>query len=320
MDSYYIIDSHCDTLEKIGDHGIEGFHDGEYHVSPDGLKQGRVGIQFFAAFVGPKSKTGPCLQRGLKLIDAYYTMLRTYPDSFTSIRSSKDIGLAIEQKKVGALLAVEGGDILEGELLNLRILYQLGVRAMTLTWNHRNELADGALESASLGGLSLFGREVVVEMNRLGMLIDVSHLSEKGFYDLMETTNYPVAATHSNAWSVHAHPRNLRDNQIQSLAKAHGVIGINFYPPFLTEKQASMKDILRHIEYVSALVGTDILGFGSDFDGIAETPDGIRGPEDYDKIINALLQLNYSETDVKKMAFENYNRLLHEILTEDKTI
>ncbi len=316
MNSYFIIDSHCDTIELIADKGIEVFQQQKCHVTLEGLKAGKVGLQFFAAFVAPKNKN-PCLQRGLKLIDAYYSMLEKYSNEFQIVLKPSDIDYAIKQGKIGALLTVEGGDILEGELLNLRILYRLGVRAMTLTWNYRNEIGDGVLEIKSKGGLSNFGHEVVMEMNRLGMLIDVSHLSEEGFYSVLEVSKKPISATHSNAWSIHPHPRNLRDKQIEVLAKTRGVIGINFYPPFLSDQNADLNDIIRHIEHIAALAGTDVIGFGSDFDGIDKTPDEINGPQDYEKIINALLKLNYSEEDIKKITYQNYIRLLQSVLIYD---
>ncbi|HHU49036.1 MAG: dipeptidase [Caldicoprobacterales bacterium] len=313
MDSYFIIDSHCDTIGLIADKGLSVFQQEKCHVTLEGLKAGRVGLQFFAAFVAPR-KNYPYLQRGLKLIDAYYAMLERYEDSFLAITKPDDIDLARQQDKIGTMLTVEGGDILEGELLNLRILYRLGVRAITLTWNYRNEIADGALEKKSKGGLSTFGHEVVNEMNHLGMLIDVSHLSEEGFYSVIEVSKKPVAATHSNAWSIQQHPRNLRDEQIKLLAKIGGIMGINFYPPFLSGQQAGLNDIISHIEYIAGLAGTDVIGFGSDFDGIDETLDEVRGPQDYEKIINALLRLNYSDEDIRKITYKNYIRLLKSVL------
>jgi len=313
MENYYIIDSHCDTLGKIADIGINVLQDGQSHVSIEGLKAGRVGLQFFAAWVGPK-KYSPCLQKGLKLIDAYYTMLNSYPDLFLPVLNAADIDRARKQNKIGALLSVEGGDILEGEIANLRILYYLGVRSMTLTWNYRNELADGVLENKSNGGLSSFGHEVLKEMNRLGMLVDVSHISEKGFYDVIEASVKPIAATHSNAWSVHPHPRNLKDEQIKLLAIQNGVIGMNFYPPFLAGQEANLSHIIKHIDYIAGLAGIEVIGFGSDFDGIEKTPEDIRGPEDFYSIINELLKLNYKEEDIRKIANGNYERLLNCVL------
>ncbi|WZL78094.1 dipeptidase [Eubacteriales bacterium mix99] len=314
MNSYYVIDSHCDTVMKVADQGARLDRAGQSHVTIPGLREGRVGVQFFAAWVGPKNRYSPCLQRGLQLVDAYYGMLDRYPEDFLPVYRFQDINKAQEQHKIGCLLTVEGGDVLEGEPVNLRILYRLGVRALTLTWNFRNEIADGVMEDMALGGLSGFGHEVVREMNRLGMLVDVSHLSERGFHDVMEVSEKPIAATHSNAWSVCRHPRNLKDDQIKLLAQRKGVMGMNFYPSFLSSGGAGLSDIIHHIEYIAALAGIDVIGFGSDFDGIGETPEGIPGPEGYGGIINELLKLNYREEDVRKIACGNYLRLLREIL------
>lgn len=314
MENYYIIDSHCDTLGKIADNGANLCQQEQSHITIDGLAKGRVGMQFFAAWVGPKTKYYPCLQRGLKLIDAYNTMLDTYSDIFMPVLDYSNIEKARQMNRIATLLTVEGGDVLEGEILNLRILYKLGVRGMTLTWNHRNELADGVMEKKSLGGLSIFGHEVIKEMNNIGMLVDVSHLSEKGFYDVLEISSKPFAATHSNAWTLCQHPRNLKDDQIKQIAERKGVIGINFYPNFLSTASASSTDIIRHIEYIASLAGIDVIGFGSDFDGIEKTPEDIGGPEGFDIIINKLLKLNYKEEEIAKIANGNYLRLLKDIL------
>lgn len=313
MNSFYIIDGHCDTIGLIADHSLDQFRNGKCHITIDGLRSGKVGLQFFAAFVGPKS-SHPCLQRGLKLINSYYTMLEAFSGTFIAVLRPDDIDLAVKQGMIGSMLTVEGGDILEGEIVNLQILYRLGVRAMTLTWNHRNEIADGVLENISKGGLSVFGHEVIREMNQLGMLIDVSHISEEGFYDVIEASSKPIVATHSNAWSVRPHPRNLKDEQITLLADKGGVIGINFYPVFLSDRKAGLYDIIRHIEHIAGLAGIDVIGFGSDFDGIEETPEEVNGPQAFEKIINALLKLNYKEEDVLKIAYKNYTRLLRDVL------
>jgi membrane dipeptidase len=313
MDSFYIIDGHCDTIEIIADQGLNMFQEQKCQVTLEGLKMGKVGLQFFAAFVAPKGSR-PCLQRGLKLIDTYHAMTDQYQHSFQRVLKFDDIAQAVQQGKIGSMLTVEGGDVLEGELLNLRILYSLGVRAMTLTWNYRNEIADGVLESRSKGGLSSFGHDVINEMNRLGMLIDVSHLSENGFYSVLEASKKPVAATHSNAWALQPHPRNLTNDQIKSLANSGGVMGINFYPDFLSGQQASLNDIIRHIEYIIDLAGIDVVVFGSDFDGIERLPEGISGPQHFEKVINALFKRNYKEEDVRKVAYKNYLRLLKDIL------
>lgn len=312
MDSIKIIDGHCDTLTNLLD-GPSTIGDPSNHVSLDKLLNGKVYIQFFAAWIGSRQRYGSPLQRGLRLIDRYNAMINASPDDFIPILSYSDIS-KINNNQIGTLLAVEGGDILEGELANLRILHRLGVRLMTLTWNNRNEISDGIMETNSRSGLSKFGVSVIQEMNKLNMLIDVSHLSVKGFWDAMEYSEDPIIASHSNAKSLCSHPRNLDDDQILAISKAKGLVGINFYVPFLTEGQGQVDDIIRHIEYLAGLGGIDIVGFGSDFDGIGELPDGIEGPQDFPKIVERLLQLNYSEDDIDKICSGNFLRVIKRVL------
>jgi membrane dipeptidase len=308
-----IIDGHCDTLTHLLDKS-SNLYDTSNHVSIDTLLEGRVKIQFLAAWIGPKQRYGPPLQRGIKLIDRYYTMIDENPNLLIPIYQYGDIE-AIKPNQIGSILAVEGGDILEGEISNLRILHRLGVRLITLTWNNRNEISDGIMETNSRSGLSRFGLSVIHEMNRLNMIIDVSHISVQGFWDVIEHSLDPVIASHSNAGAICPHPRNLADDQILAISKAGGMIGINFYPPFLTEESpASIEDIIRHIEYIAGIVGIDSLGFGSDFDGIEQLPRGVTGPQDFPKIVDRLLQLNYPEKDVQKICCDNYLRIIKSIL------
>ena len=187
---------------------------------------------------------------------------------------------------------------------------------MTLTWNHTNEIASGigATHEDDLG-LTRFGREVVSEMNELGIIIDISHISYKSFWDVCEISSAPIVASHSNAKSICNNRRNLDDDHIKAIANSGGIIGINFYPPFLTEdEEASIEDILKHIDFIAGLVGIDYIGFGSDFDGIEITPRDVHGPEGFEKIIERLLRLNYSEDHVKKICSGNMMRALKSTL------
>lgn len=312
MNGIRVFDGHCDTMTHLLDKPST-LDEQSNHVSVDKLIEGNIGLQVFAAWIGPKEKYGPPLKRGLKLIDKYHSMILDYPNILVPILESNDVN-NIGNNKLGALLAVEGGEVLEGELINLRILHRLGVRLMTLTWNNRNEISDGIMETNSSSGLSNFGISVVKEMNRLNMIIDVSHISIQGFWDVIELSEDPVIASHSNAKALCSHPRNLDDKQILALSEIGGLIGVNFYPPFLAEGNAGVEDIIRHIEYIAALGGIEIVGFGSDFDGINELPEGIDGPQHYNKIIERLLQLNYSEQDIKKICSENFLRIIKMIL------
>ncbi len=216
---------------------------------------------------------------------------------------------AIKNGKVAAFLTIEGGEALQGDLSILRILYKLGIRSIGLTWNGKNEIGTGVGESDE--GLTPFGIEVVKEMNKLGMLIDVSHLSPKGFWDVIEYTNKPIIASHSNAIELCNHKRNLTAEQFKAIVSNGGVVGINFFPYFLNNKgEASHKDIIKHIEYFMGLGGENHIGLGSDFDGIDKTPRDINGIQDIDIIFNALLQLNYSQAQVNKIAGGNFMNVI----------
>lgn len=309
---YKIIDGHCDTLTYLLDKSYT-LVNSTSHVNMDKLLKGNVYIQFFAAWIGSRQKYGSPLQRGIKLIDRYYTMINDNPNFLIPILEYGDID-RIKCNQLGTILAVEGGDVLEGDLSNLRILHRLGVRLLTLTWNNRNEISDGIMETNSRSGLSKFGISVVHEMNKLNMIIDVSHISVNGFWDVIGLSKVPIIASHSNAKSICPHPRNLDDSQILAIAEAKGLVGINFYSSFLTEGEGQIDDIIRHIEYLAGLGGINIIGFGSDFDGIDRPPKDIEGPQDYPKIIERLLQLNYSEQDIEKICSGNFLRIIKDIM------
>lgn len=316
MSGFQVIDGHCDTVLKLlqnNDCRLERLDSG--HISIDSLRAGGVRLQFFAICCRCVNNFITRLNAGLRLADMYHLMLNCYPDDFMHIEKYEDIDKAEKAGKIGTLLTIEGGEALEGEISNLRIFYRLGVRSITLTWMYRNEIADGIRESSAGGGLSDFGREVVRDMNRLGMLIDVSHISVKGFWDVVELSTDPVIATHSNAIKLCSHPRNLNDEQILEIAKKGGVIGINFFEEFLrNEGRAGITDIIKHIEYIAALAGCDCLAIGTDFDGMDRAPEGADSPRCFPVIAERLLGLNYREEDVYKIFSGNYLRILKKVL------
>ncbi len=309
-----ILDAHCDTITTIMERGEE-LRKNNCHIDLCRLKEYEKYVQFFAAFISPEHAKMGALQRTISIIDRLYQEIEINKDDILLCRNYNDIISCCQSGKVAAVLTIEGGEALEGSISALRILYQLGVRAMTLTWNYRNQIADGVLDGASGGGLTPFGREVVTEMNRMGMLVDVSHISEPGFWDVLNLSNKPIIASHSNAKRLCSHVRNLTDDQLLALKKNGGVTGINLYPVFLNNSgKASLKDALSHIEYILALTGEDTLGFGSDFDGIDSTPEGLEGVQCYSELLNEMLRLNYSESLVKKIAGENFMRVIKEVL------
>jgi membrane dipeptidase len=248
------------------------------------------------------------------MLDTFYSECLKNEDSITPATSHQDILKAIDQGKMVALLSIEGADILEGDLGILRVFYRLGVRMLGLVHSLRNQLADGVTDSRTGGGLSEFGVKVVEELNHLGVLIDVSHLSDSGFWDLIDVTSEPIMASHSNCRAVCGHVRNLTDDQIQVLADRGGVMGINFSPNFIHPTKADVARVVDHIDHIVELVGVDYVGLGSDFDGIRGTPVGL---EDVSKMPNITLDLvnrGYSEEDIRKILGENHLRVFKDVV------
>jgi membrane dipeptidase len=220
------------------------------------------------------------------------------------ILSKKDLE-KLPNPDFNALLAIEEGGALDGSLEVLRVYYELGVRCMTLVWSNRNDIADGVNEECSKSGLTMFGRQVVAEMNRLGMAVDVSHISTYGFWDVLEHSTKPIIATHSCAYSLCDHPRNLRDDQLKALAKTGGFVGINFAGQFLEKdfNDACIESVYRHLAYMMDVMGSDdYLGFGSDFDGIERKPQGLNSPADFPKLLDGLRRRGFAEKDVESVA------------------
>lgn len=309
-----IVDAHCDTITTIMKSN-EQLSENSGHVDLKRMKEYDGFVQFFAAFISPDYAKAGALCRAINIIDRLYSEIAINNNDIMLCCNYSDIMKATQSGKIAAVLTIEGGEALEGSLAALRILYQLGVRAITLTWNYRNQIADGVADAITGGGLTPFGRELIKEMNRLGILIDVSHLSEAGFWDVINITKTPIAATHSNSQKICGHRRNLTDRQLLALKENGGVVGINFCPDFICENgKAGIMDVINHIEHIAALTGEDSIGFGADFDGIAATPEGLEGVQCLRELINQLLKLNYSETFVKKIAGENFLRVVKDVM------
>ncbi len=308
------VDAHCDTITKLMENG-ENLFKNSCHIDVERACKTGKHVQFFAAFISPEYCQAYAMKRAVQIIDRFYTEINKYSDDIMLCCNYNEITEAVKSKKIAAVLSIEGGDALQGDLSALRMFYKLGVRSICLTWNYRNEIADGVLDGSSGGGLTPFGKKVIEEMNSAGMLIDLSHLSEKGFWDVMEYSKSPVIVSHSNAKSVCGHVRNLTDDQIRAVRQNGGVIGINFYPSFLSDSgKAGINDIIRHIEHIVSLTGYENIGFGADFDGVECLPEGILGIQDTAKIFDDLLKLNYSEDLIKKLAGTNFLRVIQDVL------
>ena len=314
----FIVDGHCDTLLKLFKNN-ESFWEEEIngHVNWRRLQKGKVALQFMAIYIEPEYKRAGPLKRALEILDYFYHLQQVGKGRPLLVIKKEDLQ-KLKKEQSSVLLAIEGGEALEGNLAVLRILFKLGIRSLTLTWNQRNELADGIWEEKTAGGLTSFGCQVVKEMNQLGMLIDVSHLSEKGFWDVLKFTQQPIAATHSACYALRAHPRNLRDEQLTALAQNQGIIGLNFYPLFLGSQSQviSFRNVIEHLEHAVSITGIDHVGLGSDFDGIAQVPLGLEDATKFPVIIEELLRLGWPESDVKKIMGGNFLRVLQQVLPD----
>lgn len=309
-----VVDAHCDTLTALGKQGRRlGEKSGAGHLDLPRLVFGGVSLQFFAAFIGPGYRDNP-LVRALEIFDVFYREMADNHDLVEPVLSFGDIERIISGKKVAALLTVEGGEALAGRLEILRMFYRLGVRSITLTWNGRNELGDGVSEAGSGGGLTEFGAAVVREMNRLGMVVDVSHLSESGFRDVLKESGMPVIASHSNCRSLCDHPRNLGDHQIRALAAAGGVVGLCFYPYFVDTGSPSLERWLDHAEHLADIAGVDCIGIGSDFGGMEAAIPELADASFLPLVTRGLLGRGFSGAEVKKILGGNFLRVLSQVL------
>lgn len=311
----WVIDGHCDS---IGDYVLEkrklklGTEGGHWDI--ERARAGGMALQIMACFIESEYKPYSASQRGLELIDAAKRFIAENPEQIFLIRCLKDLGQLPNPDKIGILLSVEGGEILGESLFMLDIIYELGVRALGLTWNQRNAIADGAGEQTN-SRLTRLGQKVIQRMNELGMLIDVSHLNEAGFYHVLELTSSPIIASHSCAYTLCPHPRNLTDDQLKALSRNHGLVGINFYSRFLTEKgEASIDHVVRHIAHIAEVAGIDTIGLGSDFDGIDEAPKGLEDASKYPNLAEALLKAGFNRLEIEQIFFSNFRRLLGDVI------
>lgn len=309
---YFLVDGHADILLRMEEEGLDFYKDRTHlQQSYYHMKQGGVNLQIFALFIEPTCEPAVMLTRVLQYID---TFKRGIADGkrLAPVYSYNDILVNREKGILSGMLSLEGGDGIQGDLRILRSLYDLGVRAMGLTWNYGNCIADGVGEKLDCG-LTPFGRMTVREMNRLGMVVDVSHLGERGFWGVMEEAQAPIVASHSNAKAIYPHRRNLTDEQIRAIARSGGLVGVTFVPYFICEGEAKTSDLLRHIDHLLSTAGEDSVGFGSDFDGMERTMIDLRNGSDYPRFIEVLLK-RYGEKVTNKLMGDNWLRVFQQIL------
>lgn len=308
-----VVDAHCDTITVLREQGrVLGQKSGAGQLDLPRLIFGGVNLQFFAAFIGTKHKNP--LVRAHEIFDVFFEEMALNTDLIEPVFSYDDIERICSSKKVAAMLTVEGGEALAGRLEVLRMFYRIGVRGLTLTWNYKNELGYGVSEAGS-NGLTKLGIAVVREMNRLGMVIDVSHLSIDGFWDVIKESSKPVIASHSNCRALCNHQRNLDNQQIKALACMGGVVGLCFYPDFLDPKNPSLESVLNHAEHIADIAGVDYIGLGSDFDGMDnKVLPGLADVTFLPTVKEGLLRRGFSKAEVQKILGGNFLRVLKKVL------
>ena len=348
------IDSHIDTVQRVL---IEGANLAERsprgHVDLPRLKEGGVNAPFFALWVPTYYHGSEAIRRTLDLRDAMQRLFDTHPELIALALNAADVERITRSGRIAAILTIEGGHQIDDDLAVLRTYYQLGIRSMTLTHFRNTGWADSSTDKPAHNGLTDFGKQVVREMNRLGMIVDLSHVSDKTFYDVLEVTTKPVILSHSSCRALSDVPRNATDDMLRALAKNGGVIGINFGEGFLNPKDAEMlkadinavaaepsltgkalddyaavqakqnmvarptfgtlEDAVAHIDHAVKIAGIDHVGIGSDFDGISSPPKGLEDISKMPALRAALKAKGYSDEDIRKISGLNTLRVLREV-------
>jgi membrane dipeptidase len=325
----------------------------DFHTDIPRLVKGGVGAQFWSAYVPAETrKKGTAVRDTLEQIDVIRRMVRAYPDTFEMAFTADDIVRIRKKGKIASLIGVEGGHSIDNSLGVLRMLYELGVRYMTLTHSETLDWADSATDQPKSNGLSDFGEQVVREMNRLGMLVDISHVSPATMKHALRVTKAPLIASHSSAFALAEHPRNVPDDVLKEVAKNGGVVMVNFFPGFITpegarasrdmfqtardlkakypdekEFQAALKEwikehpvptgsvhtVVDHIEHIIKVAGVDHVGLGSDYDGIPSVPKQLEDVSCYPYITQELLNRGYSKEDIIKILGGNLLRVMRRV-------
>jgi membrane dipeptidase len=354
-----VIDGHNDLLWTLRERCGYDFdavdigrrQDGVVHTDLPRLRDGGVGAQFWSVYV--PSTLGPAtVGATLEQVDAAYAMIRRYADRLVLATSADEVEGAWATGRIASLLGAEGGHQIDGSLAVLRTYHLLGVRYLTLTHNDNVPWADSATDERVLGGLSAFGREVVAEMNRLGMLVDLSHVSAETMHDALETSRAPVIFSHSSAFALTDHPRNVPDDVLEQMATGGGVCMVSFVPrfvnqavrdwaleaeeaarakgidpkelarfdPFLVERSRTrpeppshLSDVVAHVEHVRDVAGIDHVGLGGDYDGVTSLPQGLEDVSCYPRLLQAMAERGWSADDLAKLTCRNLMRALRAV-------
>lgn len=310
-----LVDGHCDTLSKALDEKSD-LENKEYCFNLVDANKKTPCIQMMAAYIAPKF-----VDNGIGGFNRAINILEQFKkdkdkSEIINILNKEDLNKTVDEKKIGIILTIENGSAISGNIENIEKLYEKGIRVMSVTWNEDNRLGCGALTKND-EGLTKLGEEYIRKLEEKNILIDVSHSSEKTFWDITKCTNRTIVATHSCVNSICSHPRNLKDEQIIEIANREGIIGICFASHFLNESgKSNVVDIINHIKYIKDLVGIDYIGLGSDFDGVDfdNMPSDIRGIKDINKLEEEMKMEGFTEEEINKVMGENWLRVLRNIL------
>ncbi|MEA5059292.1 MAG: dipeptidase [Candidatus Pelethousia sp.] len=302
MEGCPIADAHCDFLYYMYNDAWSLFAPkGRQAVALPYMRTANVALQFFAAWVDADLKMS-CMSQCLSLVDAYWRMLEESEGVLVPLTKEFNPG----DGAIATVLTIEGGEAIEGSLEVLRMFHRLGARAMTLTWNFSNELASPAMRRMNKGLTSL-GRRVVKEMHRIGMALDVAHLSDAGISEVLSSTDKPILASHSNSRAICPHKRSLCDAHIREISQGGGVICVNYYPPQLRGdgKEASASDVTRHIAHIASIAGVEHVALGSDFDGMCTYPADLKKQSDLPVLLSSLAEAGFSDAEIHRIAYDN---------------
>lgn len=309
-----LFDAHCDTISRCARLTSAHFSGTGGQWDLDRMGECSPAAQFFAIFWDSARHPGESAQLFQDQYQVFRRELDRLGDRAAFCRSAGEAEAAFRQGKLAAFLSVEGGELLDCSLERLEEAHRLGVRAVNLTWNHANALSGSHCDQPERG-LSPLGKNFVDRMEELGMLIDLSHLSDPGIWDVLERSAGPVLASHSNSRAVCSHTRNLTDGQMAVIIEKHGVIGLNLYDAFLTRGKATEDSAVAQIEHIWALGGRKSLALGGDWDGGITGPAGYEGVWDWARLYERLLRDNVPEGLIQDLFFNNMMRIVSEVCT-----
>ena len=294
------------------------------------LRQGGVGGQFWSVYVPSTMMGKEAVRATLEQIDIVHRMTMKWPETFEIAYTADDIERSFKAKRIGSLIGMEGGHSIDNSLATLRMMHTLGAQYMTLTHSANLAWADASPGPAVLGGLSRFGEEVVREMNRLGMLVDLSHVHPETMEDALRVTAAPVIFSHSSAKAICNVHRNVPDNVLQLVAKNGGVVMVTFVPGFISQQvadfdakpaaertgpapKATLQQVADHIDHIRKVAGIDHIGLGGDFDGISSVVEGLEDVSTYPALTAELLKRGYKDDDIKKILGLNVLRVMRQV-------